>query len=264
MAYRPIQDDCESPKEGVDHDFFIPSTESERSVYSNLHYQSIRTTASMISLEEKMGDSVSSSKFFHRYMGVFFIIFASFAFFAMALYHHKESSFLFATMNGSDGDRLGEEPMSIVYDEKNNIYKVIDNNPLFVKRSYSHSGEHVLANGSYVRNVNGNGWHYLSIQTPNLSTFFTHERQKLAKLGINSDDLLVEQYLRTMEALGYLEGYLTCHEMNAWYVNFYAGLFDGGDPTDESLEFLEENHDWMLMQAEENYLHSEYWLAVRG
>jgi len=27
---------------------------------------------------------------------------------------------------------------------------------------------------------------------------------------------------------------------------------------------LEENHDWMAQQAEENYESSEYWLAVKG
>ena len=25
-----------------------------------------------------------------------------------------------------------------------------------------------------------------------------------------------------------------------------SGLFDGGNPTDESMEFLLENHDWMV------------------
>lgn len=33
---------------------------------------------------------------------------------------------------------------------------------------------------------------------------------------------------------------------------------------DEALEFLEANHDWMTEQAEENYLNSDYWLAVKG
>mmetsp|Transcript_4556 Transcript_4556/g.6234 ORF Transcript_4556/g.6234 Transcript_4556/m.6234 type:complete len:596 (+) Transcript_4556:792-2579(+) len=67
-----------------------------------------------------------------------------------------------------------------------------------------------------------------------------------------------------MEALGYLEGYATCQEMNEWYVNFYSGLFDGGDPTFESLHFLDDNHQWLVKQAELLWLESDYWMAVRG
>jgi hypothetical protein len=42
-----------------------------------------------------------------------------------------------------------------------------------------------------------------------------------------------------MGALGYLEGYLTCEEMSEFYANFYAGLYDGADPSDETLDFVQ-------------------------
>lgn len=67
-----------------------------------------------------------------------------------------------------------------------------------------------------------------------------------------------------MEAAGYLEGFATCVEIGQFYVNFYYGLFDGGDPNTGSLQFLEDNYNWMADEAEKNWPKSDYWLAVKG
>lgn len=150
-------------------------------------------------------------------------------------------------------------PMSVVYDSAHDIYNVLDNYPL-----HGHTPK-VVANGSYIRNVNGNGWNYLSVQAvfDPLTLDPQTPRSPNTQTRPRSPDF-PDAYIRSMGALGYLEGYLTCHEMNAWYVNFYSGLFDGGDPTDEALQFLQQNHDWMVAQADRNYADSEYWLAVKG
>ena len=42
------------------------------------------------------------------------------------------------------------------------------------------------------------------------------------------------------------------------------GMFDGGNPTDESMEFLLSNHDWMVEQSSLYWQTSEYWRTVRG
>lgn len=103
-----------------------------------------------------------------------------------------------------------------------------------------------LVYGKYLLDVENNGWNFLSIHSnPEL----IHSR---------------EDYLLSMEAMGYLEGYATCHDMEDWYQNFYAGLFEGGNPKTESLKFLEENYDWTDRESSLKYADSEYWLAVRG
>lgn len=146
-------------------------------------------------------------------------------------------------------------PMSIELNTETLVYSVIDNEPVV-----SSSKPHVLATGKYIRNVNDNGWNYLEVETFDMTAWL---KSNLTAKHI-SQPIIIEEYIRTMQALGYLEGFVTCHEMNAWYVNFYSGLFDGGDPTDDALNFLEANHDWMVMQTEKNYNSSDYWLQVKG
>ena len=70
---------------------------------------------------------------------------------------------------------------------------------------------------------------------------------------------VVVTQVRALQAAGYLEGYSTCVEILQYYNNFYFGLFDGGDPTREALEYLEENHRWMASEAEKNWQTSDYW-----
>ncbi len=119
--------------------------------------------------------------------------------------------------------------------------------------------EHVLAYGTYYVNVNGNGWDYLSAETVNLADYSLLESVPLSYVPPSSsrrlqdaatsaspsvgaaasaasaahhkpvvtaedfDDLVAQQYFRSMEAIGYLEGYATCVTMNEWYINFYSG-----------------------------------------
>jgi hypothetical protein len=62
-------------------------------------------------------------------------------------------------------------------------------------------------------------------------------------------DPIRQQYVRSMHAVGVLEGYLTCTEMGYWYENFYDGMFAGGTVNRATMEFLEQNHVWMNDQA---------------
>ena len=100
------------------------------------------------------------------------------------------------------------------------------------------------AAANYTRNVSG--WNYLAVR------------------GTPPIDGNYKSYLNSMKAMGYLEGYLTCEEMREWYANFYSGLFDGGDPSDETLAFLQDNYDWMSLEADKHFALSEYWLRVQA
>ena len=100
------------------------------------------------------------------------------------------------------------------------------------------------AAANYTRNVSG--WNYLAIR---------------GRPPLDGDR---KSYLNSMKAMGYLEGYLTCLEMREWYANFYSGLFDGGDPSDETLAFLDDNYNWMSLEAEKHFEVSEYWLRVQA
>ena len=139
-----------------------------------------------------------------------------------------------------------------------NTYEVIDTaNKYESQIKYNVDGDDfrysdfIIASGSYEFNVNGNGWHHLTVTVPDFP-------QQLGSAGTTA------MYLRSMEAIGLLEGYATCNEIKQYYVNFYSGLFDGGDPKPETVEFLRDNLFWMEEQANMNYKHSEYWLTVKG
>lgn len=105
-----------------------------------------------------------------------------------------------------------------------------------------------LAVANYSRNVNGNGWNHLSG----------------AVLADRLSDRDPGSFFKSMEALGFLEGYLSCNEMQQYYRNFYSGLFDGADPSEETLRFLSDNYAWVRGEAEARHSSSEYWFAVRG
>ena len=150
------------------------------------------------------------------------------------------------------------------------------------------------AAGSYLKNVDSNGWNHLSVHgvlagskgRPSVAAYVVPPMGSAAR-GAGSDSSTSassssssfssapsqfneqrqgqqNEELLSMLAMGFLEGYVTCNEMRQWYVNFYSGLFDGGDPMDPTLDFLETNHDWMVQQAESQSRDSEYWMAVRG
>ena len=71
-------------------------------------------------------------------------------------------------------------------------------------------------------------------------------------------------WLRTRIGMGFLEGYTTCLEVQDWYTNSYQAQFDGGDPNEAILRFLESNHDWMVRQANLHWRSSDYWLSIKG
>eukprot|EP00428_Durinskia_dybowskii_P079488 CAMPEP_0170450314 /NCGR_PEP_ID=MMETSP0117_2-20130122/51705_1 /TAXON_ID=400756 /ORGANISM="Durinskia baltica, Strain CSIRO CS-38" /LENGTH=756 /DNA_ID=CAMNT_0010711601 /DNA_START=817 /DNA_END=3087 /DNA_ORIENTATION=+ len=76
--------------------------------------------------------------------------------------------------------------------------------------------------------------------------------------------LMRQQYVRSMHALGILEGVLSCNEINQWYENFYDGLFSGGEVNIPTMEFLEQNHVWMNTQASLYWEVDEYWMVIKG
>ena len=65
---------------------------------------------------------------------------------------------------------------------------------------YFHYVHRKFAQGSYHINVHGNGWNYLDVE--NIKS---------------SND---EDYLISMGAVGFLEGYLTCNHTKQYYLNF--------------------------------------------
>ena len=71
-------------------------------------------------------------------------------------------------------------------------------------------------------------------------------------------------YLRSMEALGFIEGLFTCREIQDFYVNFYSAQFEGGDPSDDVIDFITETYTWVSKRAEREHMSSDYWLVVRG
>jgi hypothetical protein len=75
---------------------------------------------------------------------------------------------------------------------------------------------------------------------------------------------IAAQWLRTRIGMGFFEGYTTCLEVRDWYANSYQAQFDGGDPNEAILRFLESNHDWMVRQADLHWRSSDYWLSIKG
>ena len=193
-------------------------------------------------------------------------------------------STVFTEGRTGDGKHIVTAPMHITVDSSRTIFTVIDNSPVSLPSTVVYSGNaglegnlpengFVLVQAKYMKNYKGSGWNHLAVDTIDLRLLFanvtgtsTGDANPDASSAVdpNTIDIMLDLYLRTMKAMGYAEGYATCHEINEWYVNYYSGLFDGGDPTDESLEFLELNHDWMLSKAEQLYKTSDYWLSVRG
>lgn len=122
----------------------------------------------------------------------------------------------------------------------------------------NHDG--VIAEGYYYRNYNGNGWNHLHatalVEMP--SSFIRNSND-----GDRDDEFLFARYFASIEAMGFLEGFVTCHEINNYYINFYSGLFDGSDPAVEIVTFLLDNFDWIRSKAAFEWKESSYWLNVR-
>ena len=64
--------------------------------------------------------------------------------------------------------------------------------------------------------------------------------------------------------MGFIEGSATCKYIQDWYSNSYQAQFDGGDPTEGVLRFLESNHDWMVTQSELHWRSSDYWFSIKS
>jgi hypothetical protein len=125
----------------------------------------------------------------------------------------------------------------------------------------------ILADGVYTKNLNNNGWNYLSIETMDLKSFSTRLNETKGNTLNENEQLATirQQYIRNMKALGYLEGYVTCNEVKQYYENFFAGQFSQSmNLTQEAVDFLLLNYEWMSVQSELYYEVSNYWLVVRG
>ena len=106
-----------------------------------------------------------------------------------------------------------------------------------------------LATASYNQNVGNSGFNYLDITATNVDE--------------NSLSTNAEKYLLTMKAIGYLEGWLTCSEINKFYPNFYSDSF-GSDPIPSDVQdFIEANYRYASYEAKKN-IDSEYWQAIHG
>ena len=104
----------------------------------------------------------------------------------------------------------------------------------------------VLASAVYQRNVSG--WNrFVGTITP-----------------LSLKDSNHKAYIRSMEALGFLEGFLTCQEMRDFYRNYYSSQFNGDDPSDDVIDFITDTYSWVSRRAEKDYMSSEYWLVIKG
>ena len=140
-----------------------------------------------------------------------------------------------------------------------NLYKNASvSGKYYISDSNADVVDDLLVEGQYDLDVGHNGWNYLTIEAPSIE----HHDDDDGDQG--NDHKEQHQYLRTMSAVGFMEGYLTCHEMMDWYTNMYNGLFAEGSISIESLHFLESNHRWMKEQADRYWLVDDYWLSVQG
>ena len=98
-------------------------------------------------------------------------------------------------------------------DDTTSYYEVLDDTYDIV---HGVAVKRVLASGTYVRNAGGNGWNHLTVTAGEgyESSPTAYERSQIAS----------NNYVRAMEAAGYLEGHATCVEMAQYYNNFCASL----------------------------------------
>ena len=106
-------------------------------------------------------------------------------------------------------------------DESTSRFEVVDNTVDIIRGRRT---KRVLASGTYVKNADGGGWNHLTVRAGEGFSSSPSNKAYSQETSVN--------YVRSMEAAGYLEGFATCTEIGQYYVNFYFGLFDGGDPTE--------------------------------
>jgi hypothetical protein len=202
--------------------------------------------------------------------------------------------------NNSDGDRnydyvdddansnsISKSPIEHVHLTKKEIglsgLEGININRLNLKKTSSKIGKSIyheymvfvddnekqpLATSTLESNVEEQGWTYISVRSSMKATIdkdmkeneINHQQEQETEM----EDLYISEWLQSRIGMGFLEGYTTCHEIQDWYMNSYQAQFDGGDPNEEILRFLEENHDWMVIQADLHWRTSNYWLSIKG
>lgn len=127
--------------------------------------------------------------------------------------------------------------------------------------AYLHGRSDPLSVARFVDNIDSNGWNYLSVRST-MSPYYYKNSDNPSTYVPQRE--IIGNYLLSKLSMGYIEGFTTCEKIQDWYRNFYQGMFDGGDPEVETLNFLQVNHDWMIAQSDLYYEVSDYWLSVRG
>jgi hypothetical protein len=105
-----------------------------------------------------------------------------------------------------------------------------------------------LVVGSYELNVNGSGWHYLDINI--------NEKRALKTEPLDT-------YFTAMRGMGFFEGYVSCSQINDFYVNLVHGFFNGSSPGKQTMNFLMDNYNYLKSNAEEKYLSDSYWFTIK-
>jgi hypothetical protein len=136
-------------------------------------------------------------------------------------------------------DKVAEEPVKIPISVSYN----------FTTKSYDvgnyYDEEMSDAVGYYYKNYENSYWNYLTIR-------------------MNTEISSREDHLMYMGSFGFLEGYITCSEIRTFYPNFYSAVFGTSSPGKQTLEFLQENYDWMMKMSNENYEKDDYWYTVKA
>jgi hypothetical protein len=94
-------------------------------------------------------------------------------------------------------------------DDTTSYYEVVDGTYDIV---HGVAVRRVLASGTYVRNAGGNGWHHLTVTAG--------EGYESSPTAYERSQITSNNYVKAMEAAGYLEGHATCVEMAQYYNNF--------------------------------------------
>jgi len=115
-----------------------------------------------------------------------------------------------------------------------------DKDTFDVKSEYDISYD---AYGYYTRDLNASNWNFLD-------AYMQEEVDSVA------DHLLYSR------AVGFLEGYATCPEIQLFYGNFYSAVFGTGKVGAQTIGFLKANYDWLNQMANNNAATDDYWYTI--
>ena len=130
----------------------------------------------------------------------------------------------------ADSSKTG---ISVTYNSKTGKYDVSD--------VVSDSAD---AYGYFYRNYNNSGWNFLD--------------NKMQE-EINS----VDEHLTYFKSFGYLEGYVTCPEIQIFYPNFYSAVFGTDKPGVQTIKFIQDNYNWLKKNVASSADTDDYWYAVK-